>query len=102
MTTKRIVILLRATVCLLSLHLVPHARAAKFLGLGDLPSAIASSNANDVSANGSVVVGQGITTLGVEAFRWTSGGGMVALGQLPSGTSGSVADGVSADGSVVV
>ena len=37
-----------------------------------------------------------------EAFRWTSGGGMVGLGDLPGGSSASFATGVSADGSVIV
>ena len=37
-----------------------------------------------------------------EAFRWTTGGGMVGLGDLPGGNFYSDADGVSGDGSVVV
>ena len=38
-----------------------------------------------VSADGSVVVGQSSSASGIEAFRWTSGGGMVGLGDLPGG-----------------
>ena len=37
-----------------------------------------------------------------EAFRWTSGGGMVGLGDLPGGSFYSTASSVSGDGSVVV
>ncbi|MBX9792466.1 MAG: PEP-CTERM sorting domain-containing protein [Pirellulales bacterium] len=77
------------------------------VGLGDLPGGIFSSYANGVSADGSVVVGYGLSASGYEAFRWTSGGGagqgtMVGLGDLPGGIFDSYANGVSADGSVVV
>jgi probable HAF family extracellular repeat protein len=51
----------------------------------------------DVSADGSVVVGNG----GQQAFRWTQSGGIVGLGVLP-GRSESRAVAVSDDGSVVV
>jgi len=72
-----------------------------FMGLGDLPGGEAGSYAFGVSADGSVVVGYGHTAAGIEAFRWTSGGGMVGLGDLPGGLVYSYATGVSADGSVV-
>ncbi len=49
-----------------------------------------------------IVGGAAISASGREAFRWTSGGGMVGLGDLPGGESDSEANGVSADGSVVV
>ena len=39
---------------------------------------------------------------GTEAFRWTSGDGMVGLGDLPGGSFSSRAKGVSSDGLVVV
>ena len=55
-----------------------------------------------VSADGSTVVGRGLSTPGFEAFRWTQAGGMVGLGDLPGGPFRSDAFGVSADGSVVV
>jgi probable HAF family extracellular repeat protein len=55
-----------------------------------------------VSADGSVVVGSGYFPSGEEAFRWTSGGGLVRLGKLSVVDSFSTACGVSADGSVVV
>lgn len=62
----------------------------------------AFSIGSDVSADGTVVVGYSQATSGnAEAFRWTSGGGMVALGLLPGGNS-SAALGVNADGSVIV
>lgn len=72
------------------------------IGLGELSTAGGEirSEANDVSADGSVVVGfarTGTSGSNVEAFRW-SGGTMTALG---TGT-GSSAFGVSADGQVVV
>ena len=47
-------------------------------------------------------MGQSDSTLGYEAFRWTSGGGMVGLGDLDGGIFYSVARGISADGSVIV
>jgi probable HAF family extracellular repeat protein len=71
--------------------------------LGTLPGGVETA-ANDVSDDGSVVVGwnnASATTIDSEAFRWTSAGGMVGLGHLPGGGS-SYADAVSADGSVVV
>ena len=72
------------------------------VGLGDLTGGGFQSVANGISADGSVVVGHGLSASGVEAFRWTSGGGMVGLGDLAGGTFQSIANGVSADGSVVV
>jgi probable HAF family extracellular repeat protein len=71
------------------------AHAASFQGLDFLPFA--------VSADGSVVVGQGYNNpLGPEAVRWTAAGGAVGLGDLTGGSFYSAALGVSADGSVVV
>jgi probable HAF family extracellular repeat protein len=72
------------------------------VGLGDLPGGGFFSSAFGVSADGSVVVGQGYSASGYEAFRWTSGEGLVGLGDLPGGGFDSEARGVSADGSVVV
>jgi probable HAF family extracellular repeat protein len=60
------------------------------------------AGAYDVSADGSVVVGQADFASGPEAFRWTRDGAMVGLGDLPGGIHHSAAYGVSADGSVVV
>jgi probable HAF family extracellular repeat protein len=73
-----------------------------FMGLGDLPGGGFSSFAYGVSSDGSIVVGQGLSASGAEAFRWTQGGGMVGLGALPSGTFSSLAFETSVDGAVVV
>jgi probable HAF family extracellular repeat protein len=75
--------------------------AGGMVGLGILPGgAFVGSAASDVSADGSVVVGQAYGA-GGEAFRWSAADGMVGLGNLPGGTS-SGASGVSANGSVIV
>ena len=76
--------------------------AVSFTSLGDLPGGSFSSQANGVSADGSVVVGISKSTSGNEAFRWTSGGGMVGLSDLSGGTFYSYAKGASSNGSVVV
>ncbi len=71
-------------------------------GLGDLPGGSFSSKAYGVSADGLIVVGMGTSASGTEAFRWTSGGGMVGLGDLSGGSFFSEAYDTSADGSIVV
>ncbi len=71
------------------------------VGLGDLPGGSGSSNAHDVSADGSVVVGNGSKT----GFRWTADDGMEGIEGLPTGEGvedGSYVTAISADGSVVV
>jgi len=73
-----------------------------FAGLGDLPGGDFQTGAYGISADGSVVVGYGVTSQGAEAFRWTRADGMVGLGDLPGGGFGGRASGVSADGSVIV
>lgn len=79
---------------------------SNFYPLGDLPGGDVYSTATGVSDDGSVLVGfSGVTDQGggsVEAFQWTSAGGMVGLGDLPGGFFRSRGEGVSADGSVVV
>jgi hypothetical protein len=88
----------------LSLLAIP-VQAASFRGLGffsDSDSQYRSSEANGVSADGSVVVGRSRIGNEDEAFRWTPSGGMVSLGSLTSGVFFSFAEAVSADGSVVV
>jgi probable HAF family extracellular repeat protein len=75
------------------------------VGLGSLPGDLRnSSEATGVSADGSAVVGLSDSAPGAqnEAFRWTSGEGMVSLGFLPGGGSNSLANAVSADGSTAV
>lgn len=71
------------------------------IGLGDLPGGQVRSNAQAVSADGSVVVGYSSTASGDEAYRRTASDGMVGLGHL-TGYANSYSDAVSADGSVVV
>jgi probable HAF family extracellular repeat protein len=72
------------------------------IGLGNLPESN-FSEALDVSADGTVLVGYSILVRAIpQAFRWTKEGGMVALGELPGGHLDSRAYGVSANGSVVV
>ena len=60
-----------------------------------------SSSGNDISADGSVIVGSSTAPTGFVAFRWIQAGGMVALASLP-GETRSVANAVSADGTVTV
>lgn len=76
-------------------------KSGGMVGLGNLPGLDnlpgCGSEANGVSADGTVAVGMG----GNMAFRWTQNGGMVGLGHLPSGIC-SQATAVSADGSVAV
>ena len=55
------------------------------VGLGDLPGGDFSSGAYGVSGDGSVIVGYGSSASGLEAFRWTSDGGMVGLRRLMPG-----------------
>ena len=74
------------------------------VGLDDLPGGSFSSSANDVSADGSVVVGVATTSAGDQAFRWTQSAGIQPLeeGDSPSGFDESQALAVSSDGTVIV
>jgi probable HAF family extracellular repeat protein len=72
------------------------------MGLGDLSGGILGSEATGISHDGSVIAGSGVSSNGIEAFRWTLEGGMVGLGDLPGGGFFSEAYDVSADGSVIV
>jgi len=74
---------------------------ASFQGLGRTNRSF-DSKTWGISSDGSVIVGDGRTGLGDEAFRWTEAGGMVGLGDLPDGVFQSLGRGVSSDGSVVV
>ena len=65
---------------------------------GEFPYSIAL----DVSADGSVVVGESRSAQGIEAFRWSAATGMEGLGDLGGAEFLSAAAGVSADGLVVV
>ncbi len=72
----------------------------QFLNLSSLT--VLEDNAHtfaaDVSAAGSVIVGQTISDHGLEAFIWTTANGMRGLGDLPGGSFFSEANAVSADG----
>ena len=94
---------MQARVAMLTLFLAFPAfvTGASFRGLGDLPGGDTESEALDVSANGSAVVGYSYSASGQEAFLWTEEAGMVGLGDLPGGDFGSAALGVSGDGLVV-
>jgi len=72
-----------------------------FFPLEDLPGGAASSQAFDLSADGSAVVGLGSQADGIRAVRWIDAGIAESLGNLPDGF-GTIANGTSADGSVVV
>lgn len=83
--------------------LAPAASAARFQGLGVLSEGDNRySRPWDLSADGSVVVGESRSTKGLEAFRWTLDTGMVGLGHLGGAESLSTALGVSANGFVIV
>jgi probable HAF family extracellular repeat protein len=72
------------------------------VGLGDLDGSGFQSVAYGVNGDGSVAVGYGQSTSGIEAFRWTESAGMVGLGDIAGGAFHSEAYAVSADGLVVV
>jgi uncharacterized membrane protein len=72
------------------------------VGLGDLSGGSFSSFARAVTPDGSIVVGEGHTASGTEAFLWTELTGMTGMGFLAGGGGFSQALGVSADGSTVV
>ena len=74
-----------------------HAGGASFQGLGDLPGGVFASTDPRVCADGSVVVGWSRSGSGIEAFSWTSVGGMVGLGDQPGGAFNSFARAASAD-----
>ncbi len=98
--------LLRTSICLF-FPIAPAAHAASytFTGLGELPGGSSDNQAWGVSADGTVVVGQGHSTVAggnSQAFRRTGGGGTVGLGMLSAGSPQSTAYGVSTDGAVVV
>ncbi len=97
------------TVLILGVILLPLASqsyATEFIGLGDLAGGHYRSRAYDVSADGSVVVGESYYTTdvhGTKAFRWTADEGMVELPLRPdANVLNASALRVSDDGSSVV
>ena len=79
-------------------------QAAGMVGLGTLPGGGGNiaSEANAVSADGSVIVGRTNSQQGLQAFRWTQPSGIVPLGGLGGPPFDSVARALSGDGRVVV
>src|SRR5262245_36142821 len=63
---------------------------ADFLPLGDLPGGLFLSRASGVSADGSIVVGESVSTSGFEAFRWTPGEDLLEFGRFRSASAGIV------------
>ena len=87
------------TVALLScLVPLPTFAGASFTGIGYPPGG--ASNAADISADGSTIVGDASDVSFTHAMRWTALTGLQILGDLPGGRM-SYAVSVSADGSVV-
>ncbi|HRQ74215.1 MAG TPA: hypothetical protein PLU35_14415 [Phycisphaerales bacterium] len=71
------------------------------VGIGTLPGGH-ESHANRVSGDGRWIVGNGSSSEGGQAFRWSETTGMIGLGDLPGSTFYSEAAGVSDDGTFVV
>lgn len=61
-----------------------------------------TSDATDISGDGTIVVGTAQTASAVNAFRWTQATGMVSLGSLPGGLDISYARGISRNGTTIV
>jgi probable HAF family extracellular repeat protein len=94
-----------STFLILSFTITPSCfpQHASFQGLSDLSGGIFESVAQGISADGSVVVGTGMTTLGKQAFQWTQSRGMVSLGNIPdSSFKESRAYNTSTEGKVIV
>ncbi|MCF7955097.1 MAG: PEP-CTERM sorting domain-containing protein [Phycisphaerae bacterium] len=92
---------LLASLCVLVITLIANANAANFQGLGGLFEGNTDSHAQSVSADGSVITGYAINAgHSFEAFRWTSGEGMVGLSGLSY--SAGAGYGISGDGSNIV
>jgi len=83
----------------LLLTIAPAAAAADawFTGIGDLPGGAFASRAFGISADGNVVVGSSVSSLGTQAIRWDVEAGIVALGPARS-----LANDVSKDGTIAV
>lgn len=87
----------------------PHLDAARWSGggtsisnLGDLPGPAELNSANGASADGAVIVGEGDSNNGFEAWVWTSSTGMDALPAVPGAQVRTGAVAVSADASTIV
>ncbi|QDT70964.1 hypothetical protein I41_01190 [Lacipirellula limnantheis] len=80
--------------------LVGKAGATAFVPLGFLPGQ-SQSLAFDISADGTVVVGQSWGA-NVFAFRWTQATGMTSLGSGPGGSLPALASAISGDGQTII
>ena len=90
-----------ATAVLASFPLPTFAQQAEFIPLGN-PAGTRSGLPRDISADGSVVVGEIVCEAGgFVAFKWTREGGIEFLSPLEQGCDDSTAYGVSADGRVI-
>lgn len=81
---------------------IPTANAQSFEDLGYFIGGSTPTFAMGISRDGSVVIGRSQSTNGTEAFRWTSGTGMIGLGDLPGGAFSSRAWGISGDGTIII
>lgn len=72
-----------------------------FQGVGDLAGGGYYSHASAVSRDGSVVVGESLSSNGTEGFRWTNGS-LSGLGTNPDGSFPTYSTAASGDGTVVV
>ena len=76
---------------------------SSIIGLGDLSGGSFSSEALSVSDDGSVIVGNGTTANGSQAFIWTETSGMVSLGNVNDNSfSSTYVNQVSGDGKIVI
>lgn len=90
----------RVAVVVASIATTVCAQDGWFTGVGDFEGGGYSSTANDVSADGSVVVGSGLRPGREAAFRWTRDGGLEHLGEIPIGF-GARAYCISPDGTAI-
>jgi uncharacterized membrane protein len=100
-------LLLSVTTLALTLATPTLANAPFFMGLGDFAGGEFRSGATAISADGSTVVGGGVTATGWQSFRWTAAEGLVPIGPaLPYDDTGETyyigASNISADGSTIV
>lgn len=87
----------------------PHIDSARWTGggtsiddIGDLPGPAELNSAWGASQNGSVIVGEGDSSSGNQAWVWTSGTGMDALPGVPGAQIMSGARAISSDASTIV
>jgi probable HAF family extracellular repeat protein len=87
----------------------PHLDSARWPGggtsifdLGDLSGPASYSSAAGASQDGSLIVGEGESSSGNEAWKWTSGSSMQALVGIPGAQVKSCAQAVSSDASTIV